>query len=172
MGKVKPAGSVTRAAKCGTLAGRRRTRDLPILDRIVSIIAAAALLVAGAEGAPQPGQAKECPVEELSLEARENALRTAPSCDKSMEIFQLCSYGASGDVSLGAIVTEKCEADFLTKLSPQQKKLYDREQERCTRKYRHESGTMYRSFEAFCSAQVAQSYARKFSKRKAPASRQ
>jgi hypothetical protein len=62
-----------------------------MLDRIVFFVAAAALLVAGAEGAPQPGQAKECPVEELSLEARENALRTAPSCDKSMEVFPLCS---------------------------------------------------------------------------------
>jgi hypothetical protein len=31
----------------------------------------------------------------------------------------------------------------------------------CDRKYQNESGTMYRSFTAFCRAEVAQRYARR-----------
>ncbi len=143
-----------------------------MFSRSVFSIAAVALLVAVAWAGPKPNDSKECPVEERSLEAIVKAIKAAPSCDKSMEVFDACSYTASGDVSLGAAVTEKCEADFLAKLSAAQRRTYDRKQKRCARKYRRESGTMYRSFEAFCGAQVAQSYARKFSKRKAPASRQ
>jgi hypothetical protein len=141
-----------------------------MLSRGVSSIAAGALLTAIAWGAPKPTDPKECPVEERSLDAIVNAIKAAPSCDKSMEVFAACSYKASGDVSLGAAVTEKCEADFLAKLKPAQRRAYDGGQKRCARKYRHESGTMYRSFEAFCGAELAQSYARKFSKSKGPGS--
>jgi hypothetical protein len=41
---------------------------------------------------------------------------------------------------------------------------YDREQKGCQRKYANEAGTMYRSFEAFCGADVARSYSAKFLK--------
>jgi 2-keto-4-pentenoate hydratase len=57
-------------------------------------------------------------------------------------LFEICQFGASGDVSLGAIVTEKCEGDFLSKLNAAQRRAYDREQKRCQRKYAHEDGTM------------------------------
>lgn len=71
---------------------------------------------------------------------------------------------ASGDVSLGAAVTEKCEGDFLGKLSPKQKRVYNREQQSCARKYQKEDGSTYRSFEAFCGAYVARNYSTQFLK--------
>jgi len=76
-------------------------------------------------------------------------------------LFEICRFGASGDVSLGAIVTEKCEGDFLSKLNTAQRRAYDREQKKCQRKYAHEDGTMYRSFEAFCGADLARNYSAK-----------
>ncbi len=66
-----------------------------------------------------------------------------------------------GDVSLGAVVTEKCEGDFLSKLTAAQRRAYDGEQKRCSRRYLNQSGTMYRSFEAFCGAYVARNYSAK-----------
>ena len=53
----------------------------------------------------------------------------------------------------------KCEAEFVSKLSRGRLGEYRRAQSRCSRKYRHESGTMYRSFEAHCAAEVARSHA-------------
>src|SRR5215468_8769190 len=91
-------------------------------------------------------------------------LAQAPTCEKSLELFEACSYGASGDVALGEVVIRKCESDFLTKLSKSQRHSYDRQQRQCSLKYRNESGTMYRSFEAFCSANLAKDYARRFAK--------
>jgi hypothetical protein len=79
-----------------------------------------------------------------------------------MEMFQACAYGASGDVPLGGAVIGKCESDFLTKLNAKEKQAYERELKRCWQKYRRESGTMYRSFEAMCAAAVAQAYSRRF----------
>ena len=106
--------------------------------------------------------AKDCPVQEFGLEAREDAIRKASTCRRALEIMDACSYGASGDTGLGAAVRERCEPEFLPKLSKAQKRAYDREQRRCDRKYARQSGTMYRSFTAFCQAQSAVAHAAKF----------
>jgi len=100
-----------------------------------------------------------CPVQ--GVEAIEEALDKAPSCDAALKMFEACGYGASIDAMFGGKVTEKCEGVFLSKLSSTQRKTYDREKEACTRKYAKEEGTMYRSFEAFCHAKLAAGYARK-----------
>lgn len=101
--------------------------------------------------------AAECPTREgdriLDL------LDQAPSCEASLALFQACAYGASADVGLSEVVIGKCERDFLIRLSPPQRRTYAAEQQRCARKYQNETGSMYRSFEAFCRAILAQSYA-------------
>ena len=94
----------------------------------------------------------------------EELLGKASSCQRALALFEICQFGASGDVSLGAIVTHKCEGDFLTKLSSRQRRAYQREQERCLRKYSEQDGTMYRSFEASCGAGVARNYSARFLK--------
>jgi hypothetical protein len=78
-----------------------------------------------------------------------------------MEIFKDCAYTTSGDIQLGAAVEKKCEGDFLSRLEASQSRSYQREMGVCDRKYRNEDGTMYRSFTAFCRAEVAQRYARR-----------
>jgi hypothetical protein len=115
-----------------------------------------------APGAPKPSEPKECPVTEHDLEAIEAAIQKAASWEESMDTFQACAYVASGDVPLGQAVISKCEGDFLNKLNASQKRAYEQELRRCWRKYRRESGTMYRSFEAMCAAAVAQAYSRRF----------
>ena len=107
-------------------------------------------------------KAKDCPVEEFSLDAREDAIRKAPGCMQALEIMQACAYGASGDTGLAAALRERCEPEFLPKLSKAQKQAYDREQKRCDDKYAKQSGTMYRSFTAFCQAQSTVNYSRRF----------
>ena len=106
--------------------------------------------------------ARDCPT--LDGDKRLELLEHAPSCEKSLALFQACSYGASGDVALSAAVTRKCEGDFLTKLNKSQRQTYDRQQKHCARKYQNQSGTLYRSFEAFCSANLAKDYSRRFAK--------
>jgi hypothetical protein len=106
----------------------------------------------------------ECPT--LDGEKIEKLLAEAPSCDQAMKLFEACEYSASGDVGLGEIVIKKCEGDFLAKLSKARRRVYDRKIKACWRKYAKKSGTMYRSFEAFCAAGVAQTYARRAVKAK------
>jgi hypothetical protein len=124
--------------------------------RHVVLAVSAALLFA------TPVQAKDCPVKDFTLDAREEAIRKAPTCPQALEIMQACAYGAGGDTSLGDAVRERCEPEFLPKLSKAQKKAYDREQKRCDDKYAKQSGTMYRSFTAFCQAQSTVAYAKRF----------
>jgi hypothetical protein len=109
--------------------------------------------------------AKDCPVGSFESNKIEEAARRAPSCQRSMQIFRLCSSGASVDVEVGAAVIERCEPEFLHKLTHAERRTYYRAQERCARKYRDELGTMYRSFEAYCGAELARSYDRRFGRR-------
>jgi hypothetical protein len=83
-----------------------------------------------------------------------------------MDLFKACAFGAGGDTGLGAIVTEKCEGDFLARLSKAERRVYNGQIKACDRKYARETGTMYRSFEAFCRAGVAQRYARRAARAK------
>jgi len=132
------------------------------------LLSGAALVILGiaADAAPKP---RECPAEDVSLDKVQDAARNAPSCDKALEVFRLCGAGTSSDVTLGGIVMEKCEAEFLSRLNRRERRAYRREQNSCAGKFRHEPGTMYRSFEAFCGAALAGDYARRFARRKGAA---
>ncbi|MGC1577098.1 MAG: hypothetical protein WA813_13425 [Beijerinckiaceae bacterium] len=138
-----------------------------MLNHMVLVVAALAISTAVAAAKDVPKQ-EECSI--FGAEEIENSIRQAPSCRRAVALFELCEFGASGDVGLGAAVTERCEGDFLSKLNTAQKRSYDREQKRCARKYRNEDGTIYRSFEAFCGAYVARDYSARFLKA-APAER-
>ena len=96
------------------------------------------------------------------------ALKEAADCDRAMKVFEACEYGTSGDIQFGAAVEKKCERDFLFRLAEPQKHLYQREMTACERKYRNKEGTMYRSFTAFCRAEVARSYWRRARKTATP----
>jgi len=109
-----------------------------------------------------PAAAQNC--QELAQEGREQLLRQAPTCDKAKVRVGDCAYGATGDISLGQIVTEKCERTFLQQLSAGQRRTYDREMKRCGDTYRNMDGTMYRAMAAGCRADLAQTYAHKFGK--------
>src|ERR1041384_3462888 len=65
----------------------------PMLTRIVLAVSAILML------APSL-QAKDCPVQESGLDAREDAIRKAVSCKEALEIMDACAYGAGGDTGL------------------------------------------------------------------------
>jgi hypothetical protein len=143
---------------CGRIRPANPNEDASMFDRVVLGVLAALTLAA-------PAAAKDCPTQEFSHEAREQAVRDAPTCQASLEVMEACAYGATGDTSLGEIVIEKCAADFLTKLSKAQRKTYETEVKRCDAKARGgREGTMYISAAAFCRAGVAQRTARRFAK--------
>jgi hypothetical protein len=89
-----------------------------------------------------------------------DVINAAPGCERAMKVFETCAYTASGDIQLGAAVEKKCEADFLGRLGWPGKRTYQRKMRVCDHKYDNESGTMYRSFTAFCRAEVARRYSR------------
>jgi hypothetical protein len=127
------------------------------------LVALAAVVLTAALAAAEDAAKKEtCPT--FGFDEIVALINKAPSCQRAVAIFELCEFGASGDVGLGAEVTKKCEGDFLRKLSAAQKRAYDGKQKQCARKYENKSGTTYRSFEAFCGAYVARDYSAKYSK--------
>lgn len=107
-----------------------------------------------------PALAEECPAASTGMDDIVAALTKAPSCDRAMKIFEACEFGASGDVAFGAVVTRKCEGDFLNRLKEPRKLTYRRELRACDHKYRNQSGTMFLSFAAFCRASIARRYSR------------
>jgi hypothetical protein len=113
-----------------------------------------------------PARASICLGKSMTQDETVSAISATSGCDRAMKLFEDCAYKASGDVLLGNAVEKKCEADFLSRLSAAQKKVYQGKLERCEDKYRHQDGTMYRSFTAFCRAEVSQRYSRQA--RKAP----
>ncbi|VIO64988.1 hypothetical protein CI1B_00820 [Bradyrhizobium ivorense] len=111
--------------------------------------------------AASPAHAAVCMNTSMTLDAIVEAINATKGCAAALKLFTDCAFGASGDVQLGEAVEKKCEADFLSGLKGAQKKTYAGELGRCDRKYRNESGTMYRSFTAFCRAEVSQRYSQK-----------
>jgi hypothetical protein len=108
-------------------------------------------------------RAAECNIER---EALHTALQQAYSCAHAYRVFKACSSGASGDVALGTIVQKKCESRFPAKLGAAASATYKRKLTGCDHKYAKQSGSMYRSFEAFCRAGLARDYADRYSRRK------
>ena len=118
-------------------------------------------LVVALSVAATPALAAVCHDESMTQTEIIDLINAQQGCKAAMKVFQDCEFGASGDVLLGDAVEKKCEADFVTGLKGSQKKIYAGELGRCDRKYRNESGTMYRSFTAFCRAEVSQRYSQK-----------
>jgi hypothetical protein len=112
-----------------------------------------------AEAAKSPTP-EQCPAKSTDMDEIIAVLNEAKSCERAIKVFQACEYGTSGDIRFGAVVERKCEADFLGQLREPQKLAYQRQLRLCDRKYANEQGTMYRSFAAFCRAEVAQRYSR------------
>ncbi len=108
-----------------------------------------------------PAGAAVCLGKSMTLEEIIGAIDATPGCERAMKVFKDCEFGTSGDIHLGAAVEKKCEAGFLNRLKASQKRAYQDEMGVCDRKYENESGTMYRSFTAFCRADVAQRYSHK-----------
>jgi hypothetical protein len=119
----------------------------------------------------KPALAAVCLDKSMTLEEIVDAINASPGCDRAMKVFEECEFGASGDIQLGAAVEKKCEADFLTRLRPPQKKAYASQLSRCDAKYRNKDGTMYLSFTAFCRAEVSQRYSRQALKAAGPKAR-
>jgi hypothetical protein len=109
-----------------------------------------------------PARAEDCRT--LGGEEIVALLEQAPTCKKALAQFEACSYASSADVGLSEIVIGKCEADFMTRLTAAERRIYRQERNRCSRKYANQSGTMYRSFEAFCRAKLAKTYALRLAK--------
>jgi hypothetical protein len=111
-----------------------------------------------------PSKAADCPVPRGGDDIA-TALEKAPTCADAQKVFEACAYVASIDSMFGGIVTEKCEKDFLTKLSGPQRRTYDREKDTCTKKYARKEGTMYISFMAMCHSKLAVSYSKRFARK-------
>jgi hypothetical protein len=124
------------------------------------ILAASTILLAVLSAAA----AEDC--QQLGFEAREALLRKAPTCDKAMELFSNCNGGGSGDINLGQIATEKCQSDFLTKLSAKQRRTYQAGVKSCNDQIKEDEGTLSRAIGAGCRANLAQNFAHKYGKQR------
>jgi hypothetical protein len=118
-------------------------------------------------GAP-PARAAVCLAKSMTLDEIVDTINASQGCERAMKVFETCAFTASGDVQLGAAVEKKCEADFLGRLGRSGKRGYQGKMRVCDHKYDNESGTLYRSFTAFCRAEVAQRYSRQALKAASP----
>lgn len=127
--------------------------------RIVIVLSLLTGLMSGVAKAAERS-AQVCPIAPFDLAAVKQVIRRTHGCEAAMRIFNRCGVGTSADLHTGDLATRKCEAAFAGRLSQAQKRSYSRARHICTTKYANESGTMYRSFEAYCFAKAAHRMAR------------
>jgi hypothetical protein len=87
-------------------------------------------------------------------------LRAAPNCEAAHKLHDACAWGSSGDARLSGAVIEKCEALFLARLTPAQKRNYQDRQQRCSDKYAREDGSEAIAEASLCAEAIAVSFAR------------
>ena len=92
-------------------------------------------------------------------EAMSTALEKAGSCRAAFARFSECAWGSSADLAFGDIVVKTCEGAFVGKLTAAGKANYAAEADLCAYEHALQDGTMYRSMEALCRAEVAQRFA-------------
>lgn len=105
-----------------------------------------------------PAAADDC----SDLEAQEAKVAAAKNCGEAHRLYEACLWGSTADIQRGSMVKETCEKTFLPSLGGAQRKSYSRKLEACAKKYRNQSGTMYRSMEAVCAADAAHDYWKKY----------
>jgi uncharacterized protein YecT (DUF1311 family) len=119
----------------------------------------ALLLVLGWAFLPRPAFAEaKCPAGDAPI--FEEDLRATASCEAAHKLHAACSWGSSGDVALSGVVIEKCEAVFLSRLTPAQKRNYEARQQRCSEKFAREDGSLAVAEAALCTEAIAVSFAR------------
>src|SRR5262252_3315169 len=69
------------------------------------------------------------------FDALYKAISRAKSCSAAARQWQKCPFGASGDGPLASLVIEKCEKDFVDKLSAAAKKRYEERMQLCSYRY-------------------------------------
>jgi hypothetical protein len=90
----------------------------------------------------------------------EEDLRATASCEAAHKLHDACAWGSSGDARLSGAVIEKCEALFLDRLTPAQKRDYQGRQQRCSDKYAREDGSLAIAEASLCAEAIAVSFAR------------
>ena len=78
-----------------------------MFNRIVLAAVALAISAAVVAAKGEPKKKEECTTH--GYDEIEKRIREAPSYRRAVAVFEICEFGASGDVGLGAAVTEKCE---------------------------------------------------------------
>lgn len=124
-------------------------------------LALAAVLIGAGSG--KAATAQECPYPFGGDEGAgqlTKGLEAAPNCEAAYKLHSLCAWGSSADATFAQTVIPKCEASFLSGLSPAQTRTYKARLQQCADKYAHEDGTMYIGFTAFCQEEVALAFAK------------
>lgn len=104
---------------------------------------------------PASAQQRTCPHPESDRENITRSLQSAVTCQRAYDMMNACRSNTGGDVELAEVVIQRCEASFLSGLSPTARRAYDEERAACRRRYAKREGTMYVSFTVTCEAGVA-----------------
>ena len=105
-----------------------------------------------------PGRGKadggsSCPIADYDADRISAAIEGAGSCYTAAGIAESCAFGSSLDVSFVASATAICERGFGA-MTATHKRAYDTLLGKCSAKFENESGTLYRSMNAFCDLEV------------------
>jgi hypothetical protein len=119
----------------------------------------ASMLVLGWALVPRPAFAEaKCPAGDAPI--FEEDLQATATCEAAHKLHDACAWGSSGDARLSGAVIEKCEAVFLSRLTPAQKRNYEARQKRCSEKFAREDGSLAVAEAALCAEAIAVSFAR------------
>jgi uncharacterized protein len=96
---------------------------------------------------------------EKAADGLDKALHDQKSCKSAVELMSKCRWGSSADSEFAPIAIEKCEGDFLKKLSPAGMDNYTTQMQLCAYEYARQEGTISISEAAMCQVDVAAKFA-------------
>lgn len=109
---------------------------------------------------PKASDSDECQYSgQAALEHDIDLIASEPTCSAANDKLHDCQWGSSADTQLAPIVIQKCQKEFLGKLSPAGRANYDHEQHLCAYEYAQQEGTLFISERVVCEADVAAEFA-------------
>lgn len=87
------------------------------------------------------------------------ALNAQQSCKAAADLLDKCMWGSSADTEFAPIVVEKCEKEFISKLSATGRNNYMTEMQLCAYEFARGEGTLTMSEAAVCQAEVSAQFA-------------
>lgn len=138
----------------------RTMQPVPSTALLAAAMIALSVVTVVAQPKTKPAEPVDCP--DWTIEVVHKRADQAQTCEDAHRVLRQCAAGGTSDGALATTVVEKCEAEFLARLKPSEKRTYNRRHDACAEGNRSEKGSLGLSLRAICAADNARAFAKRY----------